>query len=385
MNNVILFDGAAWNTLRPLTLTRPTSDCQVGIRTIRQKWEGYLQGNYSILTKDYLSSLFPTHWTEDNLMINGAALPNPSLIANVNNLKANQALVDHGEIIAFRYSGDQLTMDDVQSAVGNFEKIEVATDLITYPEAIINFCDQEYRKDYGSITANRTSQPIDTSVKTRGDQIFIEEGAKVYDCILNATEGPIYIGRDAEIMENAVVKGPVGIGDNCTVHVSSKIYAHTMLGPWTKIGGEVKRSTIFGYSNKAHDGYLGDSVIGKWCNMGADTNNSNMKNTYGMVSLWDMTSEKYRVTDRQFLGLIMGDHTMCAINTAFMTGSVTGVFANVFGQAPNRWTPPFSWGSAEADYNVDRAITVAERAQSRRKITTSEDYKTVLRHIANQS
>lgn len=385
MPNIILVDGASWETLRPLTLTRPIAKCMLGMSTIEEKWKRHLDGEYSCFTKSYLSPLFPTRWSDDNTLINSSILPTAHLVKAIIALQEGEVLMDRDEYVAFKWPTEIKNLDGIPPVISKLKPIQIETERVIYPEDILKYCDQEFHADYRAITDGRTSAQADPSVKIRGQEIFIEQSAKVYDCILNATEGPIYIGHSAEIMENAVIKGPACIGDNSTVHVGTKVYAHTMLGPWSKIGGEIKRSTIFGYSNKAHDGYLGDSVIGQWCNMGADTNNSNMKNTFGMVSLWDMTEGDYRITERQFLGLIMGDHSMCAINTAFMTGSVTGVFANVFGSIPDRWMPSFSWGDSDTSYDIDRAITVAARAQSRRNINTSAAYAQMLRHIAHIS
>jgi len=382
MREVILFDSVEHRSLLPLTYLRAVSQCRIGLLTIQEKWNHLLAESISIKTEAYLQDLYdpiPTNSTS-KLWINGAVLPNTALIEKINALKSNEVLVDGSAIIAYQ-NDVMLSAESINDNKHNL--IDIPSDRIVHPEDILNYCDQEFRKDFELVTKDNESARPEHHVRCRGENIFIHPSAKVYDCILNATEGPIYIGPEVEVMEQAVIKGPVGIGANSTIHVGAKVYAHTMLGPYSKIGGEIKRTTIFGFSNKAHDGYLGDSVIGEWCNLGADTNNSNMKNTYGMVSLWSPATKEYRITDRQFLGLIMGDHTMSAINTAFMTGSVTGVFANIFGGSyPSRWSPSFSWGSLDQRYDLDRAYTVAQRKMMRRGIELSDAYQKALRHIS---
>ena len=320
--------------------------------------------------------------SEIKTWINSSVLPNDDLIRKIISLKEDQVLIDGDSIIAYR-SEQSLVDITMLRRSKKYYILEVNSDRIIDPEDILNYCDQEFRKDYHLLTYGQESAEVGEHVRCRGEQIFIHPTAKVYDCILNATAGPIYIGPNAEVMEQAVIKGPVGIGANSSIHVGAKVYAHSMLGPYSKIGGEIKRTTLFGYSNKAHDGYLGDSVIGRWCNLGAGTNNSNMKNTYGLVSLWSPSELQFRTTSRQFLGLVMGDHTMSAINTSFMTGSVTGVFANIFGaNYPARWSPSFSWGNPDQKYQLDRAFAVAEKVMSRRGILITEAYRKALKFVS---
>lgn len=383
MRDITLFDGPEHLSMLPLTYLRPVSHCRVGMMTILEKWQLRLSANYSCQTSAYLQDLFPlTSATSDRIWINGAVLPSDLLQTQISSLKIGELLISEKKIVALRSDKENINIANIDIKEG-WSASEVEVDFLEYPEDILNYCDQEFRKDYKLVTDQAQGVDADPSVRCRGSQIFIDPTAKVYDCILNATEGPIYIGPNAEVMEQAVIKGPVCIGANSTIHVGAKVYAHTMLGPHCKIGGEVKRATMFGYANKAHDGYLGDAVLSHWCNLGADTNNSNMKNTYGHVSLWSPAAEAFRMTDRQFLGVIMGDHTMSAINTAYMTGSVTGVCANVFGNTnPKRWSPCFTWGDENTSYDIDKAIEVAQRAMSRRNIELSPAYAKVLRHIS---
>lgn len=382
MQRIILFDGPNWETMHPLTLTRPLAACRVGGLTIKEKWEslGYTCG---CLTQAYLQPRFPIQHIEANLYINGGALPSSKFIESIKQLKPSHALTSEtGQIVAARTPGP-IHHNGWSDEIKGYPSERIEVQILEYPEDILNHAIGQMLQDYMTYQSNRgPSAAPDPSVRCRGDEIYIHPSAKLYDCILNATEGPIYIGPEVEIMENAVIRGPVWIEEKCTIHVGAKVYGGTMLGPYSKIGGEIKRTTIFGYSNKAHDGYLGDSVLGMWCNLGADTNNSNMKNTQGNVSLWDATRQSYRVTDRQFLGLIMGDHTMSAINTSFMTGSVVGVFSNIFGGTHDRWTRSFSWGDSSTAYDVEKALTVARRVLSRRSIALDNSYELMLRHIA---
>ncbi|MFT6811304.1 MAG: UDP-N-acetylglucosamine diphosphorylase/glucosamine-1-phosphate N-acetyltransferase [Saprospiraceae bacterium] len=386
MREVVLFDGDERQSLLPLTYMRAVSQCRVGLLTIQEKWSQQLPASYHIKTVDYLQGLYASSpdASKQRIWINGSVLPNEDLVASILLLKANEVLIDGDDVVAF-FCDEKKPDVSIPEIKQHYIKVRIASDRIVYPEDILEYCDQEFRKDFLLITKGQESQIVGADVRCRGKDIFIHPSATVYDCILNATDGPIYIGADAEVMEQAVIKGPVGVGANSAVHVGAKVYAHTMLGPFSKIGGEIKRTTVFGYSNKAHEGYLGDSVIGQWCNIGADTNNSNMKNTYGKVSLWTPEQQKFRTTKRQFLGLIMADHTMSAINTAFMTGSVTGVFANVFGaNYPSRWSPSFTWGRPDRKYDFDRACTVATRAMNRRNILLTEAYKKALKHVSER-
>ncbi len=386
MNTIVLFDGVEREGLLPLTYLRPVAACQVGMLTIAEKWQYLLGAKSTYATVPYIQDIYPRISVSTlSKWINGAVLPSYHLAEAIDKLQPGQRLTTDDRLIAACPTGDILNTDDLFRDIENMQAVTTKAEFLTFPEDVLTHCDEQFRMDYKLLTKGQVSGRIPSHVVYRGKDIFIHPTARVYDCLLNATDGPIYIGADAEVMEMAVIKGPVGIGANSTIHVGAKVYAHTMLGLHCKIGGEIKRSTLFGYTNKAHDGYLGDSVLGQWCNLGADTNVSNMKNTYGQVRLWSPREDAYRLTQRQFLGIVMGDHTMSAINTAFMTGSMTGVFANVFGTInPSKWNPCFSWGSREVAYNVEKAIAVAQRAMSRRDIHISEAYIRALRHIADQ-
>ena len=235
------------------------------------------------------------------------------------------------------------------------------------------------------ITKNRKSQPIPAGVNTvNQENIFLEEGAKLTFCTLNASTGPIYIGKDAEIMEGCIVRGALAMCDNSVLKLGAKIYGATTIGPHSKVGGEVNNSVLMGYSNKGHDGFLGNSVLGEWCNLGADTNNSNLKNNYAEVRLWDYNTGRFAKTGLQFCGLMMGDHSKCGINTMFNTGTVVGVSANIFGSGfPRNFIPSFSWGGASGFtvYKTNKVFEVANEVMKRRKISFDDIEKRILENV----
>lgn len=384
--NYILFDDNRWHDLRPLTLTRPVADIRIGILTIKEKWEKYLGTQCSFKTQKYLEGKFKIKLADDNILINGGILPTPDLVERIKALQPNEALCKNGTLIAIRVSGGYAAVFDEESLdtvvnneyVGEYLEILFPWDIFTYNgPAII--------ADFALITAGRTSQPLgDTNRALCPENIFIEEGAVVQFAILNASTGPIYIGKDAEIMENSVVRGPFALCKHAGLKLATKIYGPTTVGPHSRVGGEVNNSVIQAYSNKGHDGFLGNSVIGEWCNLGADTNNSNLKNNYGKVKMWSYTKRHMVDTGLQFCGLIMGDHSKCAINTSFNTGTVVGVCANIFGAGfPRNFIPSFSWGGANGltTFILPKAYEVAERVMSRRSMMLSNDDRIILEHV----
>lgn len=379
--NVIFFEKNREQFL-PLTFTRPIADIRVGILTIREKWENMLNVKTSTKTVDYLSKKYPAQFTSNNttIWINGSYFPNETLIAEIKTLQVGELLMHSTNVIAANTTSFEI------SATENFTKkttkstplfIENITDIFTKNEAAI-------QADFDLITKGRTSQPLSKTNTLLGNNIFVEEGAKVEAAILNSTTGPIYIGKDAEIMEGSVVRGPFALCEHATLKLSTKIYGATTVGPYSKVGGEVTNSVILGYSNKGHDGFLGNSVLGEWCNLGADTNNSNLKNNYAEVKLWNYATEKMEPTGLQFCGLIMGDHSKCGINTMFNTGTVVGVCANVFGgNFPPNFIPSFSWGGASGfeTYQINKAFEVATQVMERRNISFTDVDKEILTTI----
>lgn len=380
--NYILFDGPARNALLPFTFTRPVADILVGIMTIRQKWELHLGSTTTTLTEEYLSDKYPMVELEGNVMINASFLPNAILAELVSNLEPNQAIFKKDEIIAFYTSENQEEVD-----FDTYEIIEYNDDCITIENTwdIFSKNDVAIREDFEFITQDRQSQPIPKSVNVIApENVFIEEGAKLEYVTLNASSGPIYIGRDTEIMEGSVIRGPFALCDNAQVKMASKIYGATTVGPYSRVGGEVKNVVIFAYSNKGHDGFLGDSVLGEWCNIGADSNNSNLKNNYEEVRLWSYQTEGFAKTGLQFCGLMMGDHSKCGINTMFNTGTVVGVSANIFGSGfPRNFVPSFSWGGASGftTYLTKKAFETAKLVMGRRNIVFDEKEAAILEHV----
>ena len=380
--NYILFDGTVRNALLPFTFTRPVADIRIGILTIREKWEKYLGYTTTTLTEEYLSEKFPMVEMEDNVMINASFLPNDILVEMVKNLEKNQAIFQGEEVIAF-YTND--TQEEVD--FDSYEIIEFNEECITVQHTWDIFAKNEaaLREDFELITEGRNSQQIPKSVNIIApENIFIEEGAKLEFVTLNASTGPIYIGKNAEIMEGSVIRGPFALCESGRVKLASKIYGATTVGPYSVIGGEVSNSVLFGYSNKGHDGFLGNSVLGEWCNIGADSNNSNLKNNYEEVRLWSYETEGFAKTGLQFCGLMMGDHSKCGINTMFNTGTVVGVSANIYGAGfPRNFVPSFSWGGASGftTYITSKAFQTAKIVMARRQVEFSEQDARILEHV----
>jgi len=384
--NYILFDGAVRNQLLPFTYTRPVADIRVGILTIREKWERMLGYTTTTITEDYLVDKYPMVELEENVMINASFLPSENLVAIIKGLKENQAIFFEDEPLAFFANENQEvdfdTFDVIQYTYDDVLRIAHSWDIFSKNgEAII--------RDFSLLTADRLSEPIpEHTVAINKDNIFIEAGAKLPLCSLNASNGPIYIGKDAEIMEGSMIRGPFALCDRATVKMGAKIYGPTTIGPHSKVGGEVNNSMIMGYSNKGHDGFLGNSVLGEWCNLGADTNNSNLKNNYAEVRLWDYETEGFARTGLQFCGLMMGDHSKCGINTMFNTGTVVGVSANIFGSGfPRNFIPSFSWGgsSGTTTYKTNKAFEVAKIVMARRGVDFTKEDEAILEHVFEES
>lgn len=383
----ILFDDVARKSLKPFTYIRPVCDIRIGILTIREKWEKYLGETTSTLTEDYLSNKFPIIFADSMTLINGSVCPTPKLVQAVKNLSVNQVLVCNDNIIAM-----SKTREDFISEGDDIEKIEVEEDFIKLNNVwdIYVYNDRAIREDFELITKGRKSQTLSSTNKLiNPENIFIEEGASVECACLNAKNGPIYVGKNAEIMEGAVVRGPFAMGEHAVLKLNAKIYGGTTIGPYAKVGGELDSVVIFGYSNKAHDGFIGHSVIGEWCNLGADTNASNLKNTYDEVRLYDIEKSTFVPTGQVFCGTIFGDHSKCGINVMFNTGTVVGISSNIYGAGYQRnFIPSFAWGGTNTGlklYQLDKAIEVNERMMQRRGLVMSEEDKKILQHIFNQT
>lgn len=378
---IILFDDHLRSQFLPLTFTRPISELRLGILTLKEKWEHIAKAYVSYKTQEYLSKKYPEQLAEDNLYINARYIASKELLNKIEELKDSEVLKHDEIILAYRLKKNQSLdlskLNEVQAGI-ELEYVENATDLFSKNHKAIE-------DDFTLLTEGRTSQPIPKTVTCfNPSQIFIEEGAKLYNGTLNATEGPIYIGKDAEVMENSAIRGPFALCEHSTVKMGAKIYTGTTIGPHSKVGGEVSNSMILGYSNKGHDGFLGNSVIGEWCNLGADTNTSNLKNNYADVKLWDYDSGRFKDTGLQFCGLIMGDHSKCSINMMFNTGTVVGVSANIFGSGfPRNFVPSFSWGGSQGviTYKLNKVFEVAELVMKRRGLTLTADDKAILEKV----
>lgn len=386
-NHTILFDDARWEHLLPLTFTRPVSMIRIGILTIKEKWEFALKTQCHHLTVDYLRKKYPLPAESGScLMINGGVLPNDSLVLRIMQLKPGQALVAKSTLVA-------VALKELPSAkyVPTLEKFPDAIEItdpvveIYHPWDVFRLNGLALEHDFDVITRERKSQPISaTNRVVNPSRVFIEEGATVECAILNAQTGPIFIGKDAEVMEGSMIRGPFALCEHSTLKLGAKIYGPTTIGPHSKVGGEVNNSVIFGYSNKAHDGFLGNSVIGEWCNLGADTNNSNLKNNYAEVKLWCYAKKSFVSTGLQFCGLVMGDHSKCGINTMFNTGTVVGVSANIFGDGfPRNFIPSFSWGGPQGFtvYKIEKALETAKLVMDRRGIDLDEVETSILHKI----
>ena len=384
--NYILFDGPSRNNLLPFTYTRPVADIRVGILTIREKWENYLEYSTTTVTEEYLSDKYPMVEMDENVMINASYCPNLELVELVKNLKENQAIFKGENVIAFftRETQEDIDFEAYEAIEFNEEAIEINN---TWD--IFSKNSEAIEEDFALLTKGETSQPIPASNNVIApENIFIEEGAQLEFATLNASKGPIYIGKNAQIMEGSVIRGPLALCEGAIIKLNAKIYGATTVGPYSKIGGEVNNSILFGHSNKGHDGFLGNSVLGEWCNLGADTNNSNLKNNYAEVRLWDYQTEGFAKTGLQFCGLMMGDHSKCGINTMFNTGTVVGVSANIFGSGfPRNFIPSFSWGGngGFTTYLTKKAFEVAKVVMGRRKIEFSDQEKAILEYVFEET
>lgn len=381
--------------LYPLTLTRPAADLRCGMLTVAEKWMhdlGAPANNTGFITREYLqhpdgrfNNIHETHQNTIAIQINGSAIPNPGLIEKVKQLQPGQLLSKDGKHIAACISHP--SQQNVLSAPEQYQIVECEChiDWIDRPYHIFALNGKEIVQDFARITAGRASATLSDSNRTIGDfPIFLEEGAKVECCTLNSKEGPIYIGKNAEIMEGSLVRGPLALCEGAVLKMGSKVYSGTTLGPYSVAGGEISNVVFWGYSNKGHDGFLGNAILGEWCNIGADTNASNLKNTYDEVKVWNYASGRFERSGQQFCGLIMGDHSKCGINTMFNTGTVVGVACNLFGAGfPRQFVPDFSWGGAQGfvTHKLDAVHKTANMVMPRRKRTYGDFEKSVMEAV----
>ncbi|MCO5248719.1 MAG: GlmU family protein [Chitinophagales bacterium] len=392
VNKYILFDDEARDYLLPFTFTRCVADIRIGILTIREKWEKILQQDCGILTPSYLQPKYPYSSQPDSIFINASVLPDNALLNEIQTLNAGQVLVGKNQKTIAVYPDTEIkNASDLYSCFDSYERKVYRTDLtnIKYPWDIFTFNGQEIRVDIQLMKLEPNGHILakDNRVKNP-ENIYVEEGVTAFWTLLNAENGPIYLGKDSTVMENALIRGSFALCEHATVKASAKIYEDTTIGPHSKVGGEVENSVILGYSNKGHDGYLGNSVLGEWCNLGADTNNSNLKNNYSFVRAWSYPDKKSIDTNLQFCGLLMGDHSKSGINTMFNTGTVVGVSSNIYGGGfPKKFVPSFSWGSSEKmdTYDFDKALDTARKMMARRHIELTEVDENILRTVFERS
>jgi len=388
--SIIFFDDASRESLLPLSFTRPVADFRIGILTIAEKWAKRLSApSYSFLTEEYLQEKFPKELAEDNLCINGSICPDEELVNAIQSLQVGEALISTSLLIAVKLSKKEAQNFDF-SDFSNFQRKEYQGSFIkiNYPEDLFSHNDVELRKDFTLLTTGRTSAKISATNTILGSNFFAEEGASAECATFNTLEGPIYLSKDSQVWEGSHIRGSFALGEHSQVKMGAKIYGATTIGPHCRVGGEVNNSILFAYSSKGHEGFLGNSVLGEWCNIGADTNTSNLKNNYTEVRLWDYAKQSFRKTGLQFCGLIMADHAKCGINTMFNTGTVVGVSANVFGAGyPRNYIPDFAWGGAQGleVYPLAKVFETAERVYGRRNRVFNEIEKNILTHIFEQT
>ncbi|MBG37418.1 MAG: glucose-1-phosphate thymidylyltransferase [Flavobacteriales bacterium] len=380
--NIILFDDER-EAFLPLSYTRPISYFRVGIFTIKEKWEKYYQ-NISVKTEEYLSKKYVLKKRDDNIWINSRLIPNESIITEINNLRIGELLEKDSTILAYRSKTYYQKKLNKINSNADFSFLHSITD-------IFKLNGTEIKNDFLTISKGKKTSwqgelenHQNSNTKFGDYPIYIEKGAKIHNSSLDTTQGPIYIGKDTEIMQGSLIKGPFAMCNNSVLKMGAKIYESTTIGPFCKVGGEVNNSVFFGYSSKAHDGFLGNSVIGEWCNLGADTNNSNLKNNYENVKIWNYQTNSFGDTGLQFCGLIMGDHSKCGINTMFNTGTLVGVGANIFGSGfPRSFIASFSWGGSSGFtiHKLDKFLKTAEKVLKRRKKAFSDNDIDILSHV----
>ena len=380
----IVFSGAQfWEDFLPLTFTRPVAEMRCGILTFSERWQKLLQiEEISFLTEDYLQEKFRKPEAIESIFLVPNFLPSETVLQQIKELKIGEALVYENELLAAKINMLNFSLNQIEKMTDITEKLvffKRPTDLFSFNEIAVNF-------DFELVTKGRKSQELSSTNGFLGnsEDLFIEEGASIEFSTLNTKTGRIYIGKNAEVMEGCNLRGPIALCEESKFNLGARIYGATTIGPHCKVGGEVNNIVIFGYSNKGHDGFLGNSVVGEWCNIGADTNSSNLKNNYAIVKMWNYRTKRFENSGLQFAGLIMGDHSKTAINTQLNTGTVVGVAANIFKSGfPPNLVESFSWGGMKSDekFNLEKAYEVAELAMARRKVAFTEVDRNILKHI----
>ncbi len=385
--NIILFDDPSTRShLLPLTYLRPIADIRIGIMTIAEKWMSFSVSKVSYLVAEYLQPNFPRNIEDQNLLINGAVIPNDGLWEEINRLLPGEGLYKEDVLLAAIVEAGEI--DEFLNGSNNLKRKQHSESVVIIDRVwkIFNENGDQIRKDFDIVTKGRESASVtDPHTIIYGkENLFLEEGVDIKAAIINAEEGPIYLGKNSRIMESAILHGPVAVGEGTHINLNAKVRHNTTFGPYCRAGGEINNVVMFGYSNKGHEGFLGNAVIGEWCNIGADTNNSNLKNNYADVKIWSYPKKGFINTGLQFCGMIMGDHTKCGINTMFNTGTVIGIGSNIFGAGfPRNFIPSFSWGGASGfkSFRIERFYEMANKMMERRNIQLSDNDKAILSHI----
>ena len=383
---LVFSDAQYWEDFLPLTFTRPVAEMRCGILTFSERWQKILETTeVSWFTEMYLQQKFREPEKKESLFLVTNFLPTETVIQQIKDLKQGEALVYEDELVAAKINMEGFSLNQIEKMTDIKEELvffKKPTDLFTYNKEAIDF-------DFELLTKGKVSQKLSSTNGFLGNKedLFIEEGAEIEFSTINTKTGKIYIGKNAEVMEGCNLRGPIALCEGSKFNLGAKIYGATTIGPHSKVGGEVNNIIIFGYSNKGHDGFVGNSVIGEWCNLGADTNSSNLKNNYGNVKLWNYRTKDFQDTGLQFAGLIMGDHSKTAINTQLNTGTVIGVASNIFKEGfPPNLIENFSWGGFKDDerFKLDKAYEVAEKVMARRKLPLTDDDKAILKYIFNE-
>ncbi|HQU58954.1 MAG: GlmU family protein [Phaeodactylibacter sp.] len=389
MANIILFDNEVRDRLLPLTYTRPACELRVGILRIREKWERWLNGKIAYITQDYLAEKYPIDHGKVNYIINGSVMPSPQLVRLIKQMEFNEAFLRGEELIVAKLDEEQIERLIEDDDIGELRGFDLeGTDYIKLDNLwdIYGHNARAIEDDFELLTRGRQSEPLSDTNRVVGpkNRIFLEEGAKAECCTFNTEAGPIYIGKNAQLMEGCLIRGGLAVCEGAVLKMGTKAYGATTIGPYSTAGGEIKNSVIMAYSNKGHEGYLGNSVLGEWCNLGADTNVSNLKNSYEEVKLWSYPEERFVKTGQQFCGLFMGDHSKAGINTMFNTGTVVGICCNLYGEGfPRNFIPSFSLGGKQGfqTFDTGKAIETAERVMARRNVDLDIPERLILLRI----
>lgn len=382
---LVLFDSEHYEDLLPLVFTRPVGDLRVGIQKLVEKWRAFTDETVVYQTRDYLQHKYGAPGEGEHLYVYGGLCPDDHIHEQIQHLKKGEALQWQGRLLAVRCESDEFSEPDV---LNNSREYSGEPRLIRQVYDLFRHNAEELARDFKRITQGRRSAPLSATNTLIGDKIFVEEGAEIEASVLNCLDAPIYIGKNAKILEGCLIRNGLALNEHATLKMGAKIYGATTVGPHCKVGGEVNNCVFHGFSNKGHDGFLGNSVIGEWCNIGADSNNSNLKNNYDEIKIWNYRRGGFAKTGLQFCGLIMGDHSKCGINTMFNTGTVVGVSANVYGSGfPRNFIPSFSWGGAAGftEYRFEKAMETAGRMMSRRSVALDEPERDILRYVFDKT